>query len=344
MKFVGIGDLHLDGRLKKYLPTDLNTYVLDEVRIIVRQALKNDIRTCVLYGDVCDNPVMSYAAMMGLINLFREFPKVNFLLLKGNHDHATNDSTSLDVLAYMDFDNAKFALHKPRTFYRNSDHPIVLHPWPLHDVVRGAMNVLHIETKGSIMDSGRVSGSTIELDPEAAWVAGHLHTNHSNFAGTIYQTGFGEKADKFYHIVDLEKSKVRSIPHSPKYRLENIVISKREDLDELIPKDTNTLVKLFIKSKVIITEGALDKFPNVVKHNSFKTKQELEALIMEDFVIDDISAATNFDVDQALSDWMVSENIGNKLHKRVMRLNKQIMTKQESHEQKIQKTKDEQES
>lgn len=328
-RFVGIGDLHLDGRLQKYLPTNLNEFILDEVRLVLAKALKQGVRTCVFYGDICDKPLMSYDAHVRLIDLIREHAEsFNFLFVKGNHDHLSAGETSLDLLAHMRLPNAKFAVDKPKTFFKNTDHPLVLHPWPHHkDAVRGgATNVFHVETKGSLMDSGRPSPTKIEIDQKCFWVAGHLHTNHLNYSGTIYQTSFGEKAEKFFHIVDPRGRQIKSVPHRPKYRLENVVINSREELVEKIPDDPNTLVKLFVKSRVIIDSGELDRYPNVVKHNSFKTKQELEALVMEDFSLDDVSGTANFDVHGALTDWLEAENVDKDLRKRVLLLDKQLLS------------------
>jgi DNA repair exonuclease SbcCD nuclease subunit len=328
--FVGIGDLHLDGRLQKYLPTDLNEFIIGEVRLILRKVLKKGIKLCVFYGDIGDKPLLSYGAHKLIIDLIREFPMIRMLFLKGNHDHLNDAVSGLDLLVHMKFPNAKFVTHTPKTFFANTDYPLILHPWPHYkEVERGnACNVLHIETRGSLMDSGRVSSTQNEIDPKCFWVAGHLHTNHLNYSGTVYQTSFGEKPEKFFHIVDRVSKKITSVPHRPRYRLENVVIESLADLETKIPKDPETLVKLFIKSQVLITEGTLDKYTNVVKHNSFKTKQELQALVMEDFVIDDISGSANFDVDMALSDWMTSEKVSPALMKRALKLNRQMLRRE----------------
>ena len=330
-QFVGIGDLHLDGRLQKYLPpgVDLNEYIIDEVRLVLTKALKNGVRLAVFYGDIGDKPHLSYRAHMLLIDLIREFADTfKFLFLMGNHDFLNREVTGLDLLVHMRLPNAKFVTKTPKVFFSDSDHPLMLHPWPHYKDVMfdGACNVLHIETKGSMMDSGRASPTDVTIDPKAFWVAGHLHTNHMNYSGTIYQTSFGEKPEKFFHIVDRVNRKIKSVPHKPKYTLANVVIETAEDLRTLIPSDPTTLVKLFIKSKVVVPPELLDKYPNVVKHNSFQTKQELQALVMEDFVIDDVSGSANFDVDIALTDWLDSEKVEPSLRKRVLRLNKEMMS------------------
>lgn len=323
----GIGDLHLDGRLQKYLPTDLNEFIINEVRLCVIRAVKLGARIVILYGDIGDKPILSYSAHILLLGLFAEFPNIRWILMSGNHDHGNVNQNSLDLLDKLSIANLSVVTRKPRVFMRNSDCPINVMPWPFHkETVRGMLNVLHVETKGSLMDSGRPSPTKIEIDQKCFWVAGHLHTNHLNYSGTIYQTSFGEKAEKFFHIVDPRGRQIKSVPHRPKYRLENVVINSREELAEKIPDDPNTLVKLFVKSRVIIDSGELDRYPNVVKHNSFKTKQELEALVMEDFSLDDVSGTANFDVHGALTDWLEAENVDKDLRKRVLLLDKQLLS------------------
>lgn len=328
--FVGIGDLHLDGRLQKYLPNgvNLNKVIIDEVRTVLDKVRPKGVNICVLYGDVGDKPQLTDDAHMRLIDLFRDYRDLfMFLVCKGNHDHRTTQRSGLDLLSHMRMPNVSFALNGPVTYLDDTDNPIILHPWPHHDTVgKGATNVLHIETKGSLMDSGRPSPHGAAINKKHFWVAGHLHTNHLNYSGTLYQTTFGEKKEKFFHLVDRVNQKVKSVPHKPLFTLENIVIESREDLETTIPTDPNTLVKLFIKSKVVVPDQLLDKYPNVVKHNSFKTKEELQSLVMEDFVIDDVSGAANFDVNLALEDWLDSEKIDSRLKKRVLKLNSQITT------------------
>lgn len=344
-RFVGIGDLHLDGRLQKYLPSgvDLNEYIIDEVRLVLIKARKQGIRLCIFYGDIGDKPHLSYKAHMLILDLITEFSEFKFLFLMGNHDFKNVEETGLDLLGHMNLPNAKFVIGKPKTFFTNTDYPLMMLPWPHYKEALGgnACNVLHLETKGSMMDSGRASPTNVEINPKCFWVSGHLHTNHLNYAGTLYQTSFGEKPEKFFHIVDRVNKKIKSVPHKPRFTLSNVIIETAEDLLTKIPKDPNNLVKLFIKSKVTVPPELLDGYPNVVKHNSFQTKQELQALVMEDFVIDDVSGAANFDVDTALTDWLESEKIEASIRKRVMVLNKAMMTKTPDNQSQIEEMADE---
>jgi hypothetical protein len=145
-----------------------------------------------------------------------------------------------------------------------------------------------------------------------------------NYSGTLYQTSFGEKKEKFFHVVDLESKSVKSVRHTPRYTLENIVVNTVDDLS-LIPDDPRILVKLFIKSKVTVPDHFLDRFSNVVKHNSFTTKKELQILILEDFTLDDVSGSFNFDTETAIADWLTEEKVPPKLAARTLKLNRTLL-------------------
>jgi DNA repair exonuclease SbcCD nuclease subunit len=332
MLFCGIGDLHFDGRLSKHIP-ELNKYIIQEVRSVVAKARKKGCRLVVFYGDIGDKPVLSYEAHMLLIDLFDEFAEMKFVMISGNHDRLDVHHTGLDLLFHMRKPNVKIILSKPTMIFRDTDHPINLLPWPFYkEVEAGATNVIHVEVAGSFMDSGRPFNVGTKISPKCFCVAGHLHTMHKagknvHYSGTLYQTYFGEKEGKYWHLVDAEARTVENVKHSPQYVLRNIVIEKPSDIEDLIPSDPNILCKLFVKAGVALHDGVLDKHPNVVKHNTFTTKSELEALVMSDFVIDDHSSAVKFNIEQALSDWMVSEKVDPKLHKAVLRANRELIAK-----------------
>jgi DNA repair exonuclease SbcCD nuclease subunit len=332
--FAGIGDLHLDGRLSKHIP-ELNEYIMAEVKSVVVKAQKNGCRLVIFYGDIGDKPKLSYDAHTRLLDLCREFPHIRFIMISGNHDRSDVANTGLDLLRHINEPNLRIVTDNPTLLFKNTDHPINLLPWPHKDVVEGATNVIHIEVAGSFMDSGRPFGGGIKIPAKCFCVAGHLHTMHKvgknvNYSGTLYQTYFGEKEPKYWHLVDASARTVETVKHSPKYILRNVVIEKASDLDDLIPDDPNILCKLFVKSNVALSDGALDKYPNIIKHNTFKTKSELEALVMSDFVIDDHSGAIQFDIEQALGDWMTSEGITPKLQKAVHAANKELLSKRGS--------------
>ena len=87
LSFVGVGDLHLDSKIQKYMPENVNKVIIDEVRNgPVRHAVRNGIPFVVFYGDICDVPHMSSDASIQLMQLFFDHPGLRFILITGNHD------------------------------------------------------------------------------------------------------------------------------------------------------------------------------------------------------------------------------------------------------------------
>ena len=330
--FCGIGDLHLDGRLSKHIP-ELNLFIISEVRSAITKAQKKGCSLVIFYGDIGDKPILSYEAHILLTGLFDEFSDMKFIVLAGNHDRLDAKRTGLDLLAHWQKPNVRVVKDKPVMMFRDTDHPINLLPWPYYKEVEvDVTNVIHVEVAGSFMDSGRQFTSGHKIPAKCFCVAGHLHTMHKvgknvHYSGTLYQTYFGEKEGKYWHLVDSAERTVQNIKHSPQYVLRNIIIEKPSDLEELIPDDQNILCKLFVKAGVALHDGVLDKYLNVIKHNTFTTKSELEALVLSDFVIDDHSSAVKFDINQALGDWMVAEGINEKLQKAVIQANSEMLAK-----------------
>ncbi len=338
MKICGIGDLHLDGRLKKYIP-NFNQFVISEVRSVVEKAISKGCSRVIFYGDIGDKPKLSYEAHELLLSLFVDYKSIKFYLLKGNHDHHDDHHTGLDLLKAMCdlklLTNVK-VITEPLTLAKGTSTSIRFLPWPHTSVCTDSLNVLHIETQGSTMDSGRKipEGHGAKIPEDAVCVSGHLHTAHRvknfHYSGTLYQTGFGESEKKYWHLINIDEDTgervIKNIPHSPKYVLKNIIVKSLDDVKTL-PKDEFTLCKVFVNSSVTLPANAFDNYPNVVKTNTFKSKEELEALILEDFVLDDYSTAANFELNTALEDWLDVKKIDKELRQKVLKLNSKFLNK-----------------
>jgi hypothetical protein len=80
-----------------------------------------------------------------------------------------------------------------------------------------------------------------------------------------------------------EAQEAKLVPHKPAVSLHNIVIKTTKDLEK-IPDDPMQLCKLLIKSGLDIDANQLNR-PNVVKHNSFHSKKELEFMLTEDLFL-----------------------------------------------------------
>lgn len=326
LEFIGCGDLHLDGKLIKYLP-DLNSRIMDEVKKVLEHARRKGVTLIVLYGDICETPHMSTEATSLLIELFLENPNFNFIVLLGNHDVENSETHSLQVLSklrsYGVMKNVSI-VDKPRTFFAHTSRPLRCLPWPSLDTQANCLNVIHEAVSGSTWDHGRPVDGAKKV--KHTCVAGHLHTSQVcgsvHFSGTLYQTSFGEKEKKYFHHVrwgrDQDKPEIKRIRHYPSFTLRNLVVNSKEDLaviDE--PRDSLVLFKVFVKSDVLLDADTFKNRPSVVKVNSFKTEVELRALVSEEIRIDEeFNDPSMMSVERTLDDWLKSSNIEPSLKKR----------------------------
>lgn len=336
LSFVGVGDLHLDGKLFKYIP-DLNHVIMNEVRSgPVRHAIRNGIPMVVFYGDICDIPSMSSEATELLLDLFYDHPGLRFVLMIGNHDVESTGVHSLRLLKKMverrALTNVR-VVDEPTTLFANSDTPVRILPWPSFDVDPRCLNVLHIETNGSQWDHGKAVES--ERTTKSWCVSGHLHTKqvcgprkNIFYAGTLYQTNFGEKPDKYFHEVSWSpgnKPQVTLVPHRPQYRLHSVIIESREDLTKILESPTD-LYRVFVKSGSDLQPEDLSGKKNVVKVNAFKSRKELESLIADSLLMQDTAEIVNsLNVFKALQRYMVRASVPKKLASRANALFEEIL-------------------
>lgn len=333
LTFVGVGDLHLDGKLSKFIP-DFNHVIMNEVRTgPIRHAVRNGIPIVIFYGDICDVPRMSAEATELLLDLFYDHPSLRFILMTGNHDTESTGVHSLRVLKKMvsrkALNNVRI-IDKPTTLFKNSDTPVRILPWPSFDVDKSCLNVLHVEVNGSQWDHGKAVES--ERSTSAVCVSGHLHTKqkirNTNYCGTLYQTSFGEKPDKYFHVVSWDsgsKPEIELVPHKPVYTLHNLIITSEEDLSKISSSPTD-LYKVFVKADAVLDPESLQGRDNVVKINSFKSRQELEALIAEDLLMQDTSERVNtLSVVEALKRYMVRSSVDTDRANRALQLFDEII-------------------
>lgn len=312
---------------------DLNSRIIDEVDKVIVYARRNGVKLVVLYGDVCETPVMSKEAGILLLRHLLKNSDLRYIIDLGNHDTENAEHHSLQLFSEF----CKYGLlphvsivEKPTTFFRKSGTPLRVLPWPSLDTREDCLNVLHEAVSGAVWDHGRPVDTAHKVKHWS--VAGHIHTAQRvgkvDFSGTLYQTSFGEKARKYFHHVTWEdsasKPEIRRIRHYPNFKLVNLVIESKSDIDS-IEQDPNVLYKVFVKDSVAFDATTFDKFPNVVKKNSFKTKTELQTLITEEIRLDEeFELPSVLSVENNLKDWLSSANVEDGLKRAAFRKYKQL--------------------
>ena len=318
---VGIGDLHFDGKLSKYIP-EFNRVIANELRSVLTKARRKGITLAFLYGDMCERSSMTLNAHENFLKVLHEFNDFRFIVYKGNHDASSvqepNGPCSLDFLSFLSeskiLPNLKVIRHEAVELFTNTDHPIRVLPWPLTETKSGFLNLLHTEAAGSKWETGReVTGG---FSTKHLCVVGHIHTaqhvRNTHFSGTLYQTTFGEDPSKYFHEIEwtgeIASSKIKLIPHAPKYTLSNAVVKSADEYKQVCAEvrdagDT-TLWKVFIHSKVLLPVNAFEGLPTVIKHTPYSTKAELKALVAEELELDDLSQDHCMSMKDALITWM----------------------------------------
>lgn len=300
---VTIGDLHFD-KLDALIP-GANALTAKCVRRVFKYALANGIQTVVFKGDIGDKPKLSQDAQVALIDVIFDpkYKDLDLHFILGNHDFAEDGSYSLlwleTLAAHL---KSNIHVYSKPTEVDIDGVPFLMLPHPYTDTEKGKVNVIHFEVSGSTRDNGR----SIDEGPKNKHfcLAGHLHTPHrvrnTWYSGTLFQTNFGESMPKFFHHVTLDSPtdyEVKRIPFKPPWELNNVIVSSMDDLKD-IKHESHILYKLFVKDGADIDiNHVMQKYVNVVRHNSFKSKKDLQQQIEEAWEFD----ASLFDADTTVN-------------------------------------------
>lgn len=330
LEAIGIGDLHLTddkgrGGLSNYIEQP-DEYVMSEVSRVVKWALKKGITTAFLYGDLGENPRLSYEAQLALKHGLERHPDMEFIAYLGNHDKLTKNSTdghSLQIIKEMGIKNLRVI--EDDEVIKIGKTQVKVCPWPSTAFDPKLLNFGHTEVKGSKSDSGRVMDGDELPKSKAVVCMGHLHTNHqvreTYYSGTLYQTNFGESLPKYFHHIkwsSLDDYEISSVPFDPKYKLFNCVIESEADIKAL-PRDPQHLIKLVIKDGADVD---VPNWSNVVISKVFKTKSDLAAILTEDLLQGSELVIKTADF---FKDWLAAQSIPQALKVRAAKLRKEIL-------------------
>lgn len=146
----------------------------------------------------------------------------------------------------------------------------------------------HFATGGAIGDNGRILRGD-EYEFRCPIILGHLHTPQKNgksiFAGTLWQTSFGEPLPKSTLQFTLgNKLTLNRDNHNLPFKLINAVIKEDADFRKLSTKD-HVRYKLYVPEHLTVPDFVLTN-ENIVNRVAFTTAEELENLQLEDFYIE----------------------------------------------------------
>ncbi len=330
LEMVGVGDLHQTddkghGGLAKYIENP-DLYIWSEVDRVCKWARKRSIQHVVLYGDICDNPRMSYPAMLAFEAGVRRNKDLQFIVYRGNHDSLAKDwreGHSLEIVQKMKLPNLQVIVED--TYLEFGKQRIKIVPWPSKAFDKTCLNFGHTEVQGSQLDTGRKIEGDEYSKTKAVICMGHLHTNHrvrnTFYSGTLYQTNFGESLPKFFHHIrykSLEDYEIESIPFDPLYKLFNCVVESKADIDAL-PTDPHHLIKLVVKDGVDIE---VPNRPNIVINKSYKTKDDLTQILVEDLMTGE---ALVLKTSEFFQEWIKQQSIPQSLKKQAAQIRKRVL-------------------
>lgn len=274
-------DFHL-GKLYRFWPNHLERQ-LKALRQPFLYAIANGIKNVILGGDISEDPFLSGPAQTVLFRLLNEFDgKVDVHIILGNHDFADVTENSLQSL--IELCKAKryqsvYVYDKPTHIKIDGVHFNML-PFPFGSkdkpYKKVSVNVAHLEWEGAMRDNGksRIRGGYNTTDEGDFWLIGHLHTaqylkaQRVLYCGTLFQTNFGENADKSFcdctfRMVNGElKAKFIRVKSKPGFELKNVTINCREDLANL-SKSPSIQYKLRVVEGVEVPRDLQLQFNNI---------------------------------------------------------------------------------
>ena len=300
MKAIFITDLHLDG-MTSALGASANTLILNEVARVESWALRNGIPHVFYLGDLGNTPELSYEAQQLLIRQWA-FHSDYFTryIIPGNHDYAEDGVHSLLVLQEA-IDNGMFGdrvrIYTKPTKLRIEGLRIQMLPYPFTEAAPDAHLVLgHFAVSGSQRDNGTLITDGVEPLPKATYVCGHLHKPHSvgkvHYPGTLFQRDFGASLPKSFTYLEAEVAgkhadiELHVVPHEPAFTLTNLIVETADDLKKVTDNPLHKF-KLWLSAAVRLPENFLLNHPNVIRHDTYRSRKELRVKVERDVVADD---------------------------------------------------------
>ena len=274
-EFLVLGDFHLD-KPKPY--PDYLQVAKKAVLSCLDYAEENGIKNIVILGDLFDTPYPSDSAKIALLEIFdRSF---EFFVILGNHDWASTEKNSLELLSYLaDRKYSNVHMFVTPTLSKIGKLRCQFLPFPQELPISDKQSICfsHAAYNGFMTDSHKKISGT-EIDKRHKWYVGHIHLRQGDiYPGSILQNTFGETEEKFFfHIIATSQSniKTKAVPILQPYHLRKAVIYEESDFSKL-EADKSIYYKLDVKNDVVIPRGLEEKY-NIVNIGYFRKDEELD--------------------------------------------------------------------
>jgi len=257
MKAAIIADLHLkmwsdDTFLEDGTPLKLKE-IIDVVRDVCKYCLENHINTVIIAGDINDTKdSFSVRAFLLLRKVLEEFSDINWIILHGNHDLASNISSEVKYSAIELFDslpNCKLILEPE--ILTVEDTEILFVPYTNNILAKikqlsenlGQIKILigHFGVNEAILSSGISVKSDVSLQDLKDFqlvILGHYHKpqkiSNLYYVGSPIQIRRDEvNEEKRFLDVDFDTLEVKSIETKGYRRYIELEIENEDDLQKL---------------------------------------------------------------------------------------------------------------
>jgi len=234
MKFAYTADWHLSGYTQDKIVNGLPERLYEKKVVqenIANYCRLNEIKTIVIGGDLLHNKSIIYSlAQSILLDFFREYKDLNFIVIDGNHDLSGKGSDVVSALKSLDNEPNVRRVSKPTRITDDSGLDILIVPYSdnMIDAIKKSSAkylISHFGLNEGTLNSGVSIISDIGLKDLVGKyqyvLLGHYHKPQEitkdnisvYYSGSITQNDWGEKGEeKRFLIVDTDTDTIESVP------------------------------------------------------------------------------------------------------------------------------------
>jgi len=234
MKFAYTADWHLSGYTQDKIINGLPERLYEKKVVqenIGNYCRLNEIKTIIIGGDLLHNKSIIYSlAQSILLDFFREYKDLNFIVLDGNHDLSGKGSDVVSALKSLDNEPNVRRVSKPTRITDDSGLDILIVPYSdnMIDAIKKSSAkylISHFGLNEGTLNSGVSIISDIGLKDLVGKyqyvLLGHYHKPQEitkdnisvYYSGSITQNDWGEKGEeKRFLIVDTDTDTIESVP------------------------------------------------------------------------------------------------------------------------------------
>ena len=306
LRAIVLGDTHIE-KLNNLFPNGLEK-TLWSWQYAINYCEENSIDHLIQLGDIFDSPYPSQYSIRKLLRILHG-TKVQIWSMLGNHDYDA-DHNSVELAQWVtNLKGSGPVIFTKPTLQKIEGVNFWFAPYPhTKQPKEKAVCIGHFDMPGARMDNGRlIKGKKLKLT--MPWIIGHLHSfqDYKNvvYPGAPLQFTFGDQPEKFMLDITVLKGKLKwqAIPLQTPFKLKNIIIEHEKNL--IFKEERDTYYKLFIKSNIRLPENFLLENPKILKLDGYKTKEQLEAI-----QIDNVDTkAINVDPFYKLDHWLLGKGL-----------------------------------